>query len=235
MAINPIDIPIEIDDPVSSAKQACGSDPLATLPKETAKTRQASHQMAAADAQASRAGNARLPDLQAYAQFSGNDVNSSNFANTFADTVRFRYPAWTLGMRVSFPILSFQERADQIQANSSLIRADAEASDALSKLKLNWINDCLAIQRLTADVLLQEENYKDQIERAKLEENRFDLGRSTLTQVIQAQDDVSNANLALRASQAELRLASWRIRRLHDGMRTYREHLDEVIRKEKAI
>lgn len=234
LSIDPILVPMEIDSPVESAAQACGEDPSTTIPANPTRQRQALHQMAAAEALAARASNSRLPELQAFAQLAGNDVNNTSFGNTLADPFAFRYPAWTVGARVVVPLASFQERADQIQANSNLIRADAEASDAAAVTKLDWLNSCSNVKRLQAVVGLLKQNYEGQLERARLEENRFNVGRSTTAQVIQAQDDASAASLSLSNSEVELRLAAWRVQRMSDGFKAYQMKLAQVIEREGA-
>src|SRR5690606_30143264 len=122
-------------------------------------------------------------------------------------------PMWSLGVQLSFPLGMYGEKADVLEAKTRLIQSDAQASQALDQQKMNWVNSCMEFHRAQQSYQAYLEAYEKQLARARLEEERFRIGRSSMLQVIQAGDDATIAELNLRSSEVEKRLVSWQVRR----------------------
>lgn len=221
LTLDPLEIPMELDAPVEAAQAACGEDPRKTSPAQTVATDQAFKQAEAARLTAERAGNANLPSLQLVGQLATNSIDGSDLGLTFAETFRATYPSWTLGLSLTVPLLRYAERAATSAAVAEFIRADALSAQAQANLKLDWLNGCSDLKRLTEAQEWLRQAHKDQAERAKAEETRFGLGRSQTLLVIQAQDEAAQADLLLRSSQVEHRLAAWKVNRLRGQVLSY--------------
>jgi outer membrane protein TolC len=95
-------------------------------------------------------------------------------------------------------------------------------------MKFNWITACGNLRRLHESVNLLQTAFENQSRRARLDEERFRIGRASTLVVIQAGDDATAAEINLRSLQVERALAAWKVRRLTDGFKSYLEKLERM-------
>jgi outer membrane protein TolC len=208
--INPLVIPIVLDEPQIEAKLLCGEEgKVLPAPESLPLTRARLLAEAAQDSEA-RARALVRPNL---------DLQGSLFANGIAPTASQSLSDWrgqdftgyALGLTLSLPIGFSAEKAEALSATANWIRADASHSIARDLNQTQWVTRCMDLFRLERAAESFSRTYQLQKERAKLEEQRFRLGRSGTFQVIQAGDDATFAELALDGIEVERRLTSWQI------------------------
>jgi len=220
-------VPIALDDPMTEALALCGTEnAILPAPEANLSVRKAKLQVAAASAQDRAADSQLRPDLSVTAQLANNAIdNTPSDDQSLSDFAGFDHPAWTIGLQFSMPIGFTAEKAQKLSAAADLIRADAAVQQAQDQHATVWVNQCLDLFRLNRAYAQLESSYVKQRERASLEEQRFRIGRSGTFQVIQAGDDATQAEMAVRAMEVERRLAAWRVRRQAGQGRAWLEGL----------
>lgn len=227
--IDPKELPIELDNQFEESLRLCSEANVAKFaPQETLRTRQYKLRAEAAELLAEKAKNAVTPDIELFGQLVTNGVDRQQLGTAFTETRLVQHPAWSFGLNFSYPLGQNAERAAAHQAVAELDRAQAEASEEASNLKLAWINSCANLRQLTLSNKLLREAYESQTRRARLEEERFRIGRTTTLSVIQAADDANAAQWTLNVNEANRRLAAWEVRRLSLGLKPYLEGLKKV-------
>lgn len=224
--VDPIDIPIALDEPVKEMAEACGPrEALRASPDNSVATEKAALQSKAAQLAEARARNLAAPSLELQGSVMANGIDPSNRGTTLSEMVDYQHPAWGVGVNFTLPLRRFEEEAGARQAVADRIRAEAMASQARDTLKLQWTQYCLDLYRLNEARARYEEAFQNQARRVQLESTRFNVGRGSTFAIVQAGDDATNTELSLLSSEAELRLAAWRVRRLSQGFRTYYQKL----------
>lgn len=222
LTIDPKEIPIALDNPVNQALRACQSEQAPASTTTTDRLRLASE---AARLRGEQARNLLAPDLELVAQLGANGIDLTSRGETFSEVTSLANPAWTLGVRLTFPLLRYAERAEAATATAESDRTAALYSQAQGDLRLNWISQCSNLKRLEQSHEWLGSALESQRRRVDLEEQRFKIGSTTTLQVIQAGDDATSAEITLLGNEVERRIAAWRILRLHDGYRSYLEKL----------
>lgn len=219
--IDPIDIPIALDDPGAAMLEACGPRvKLNPAPKESAATRKTELQKRSAELTEDRARNSLAPSLEVQAGIFSNGIDFSR-GTTFGEAFRREHPGWSLGATLSLPLGRYAEEAVARTAFADRARAEAQDSIARDQLQLDWTSHCLNLHRLKDARDRFGTAFKNQDRRVKLENDRFGVGRGTTFAVVQAEDDATTAEMALLSAEAEFRLAAWRVRRLAQGFDSY--------------
>lgn len=223
------EIPVALDDPLASALAACGTlSAMAPAPGTATSVKRAEAQAEAARLLFESAKDAARPDLDLNLSYATNGVDVASRGATLKDTASLDFPAWTVGLSFSFPLGGDAERATAYSAAVDRERAAALAAQAKNDLRLDWINRCSDLHRLQRAHQLIEGAFASQRSRAQAEEERFRLGRGSTLAVIQAGDDVTATEMALRGSEVERRVGAWRVLRIADGYKTYLERLKSM-------
>jgi outer membrane protein TolC len=124
------------------------------------------------------------------------------------------------------PLGFYAEKAQLAEARANEARAGALLSVAKDSLKMDWTNGCLELQRFHRSRDWLSRTVVDQQRREKLEEERFQLGRTGTLQVIQAGADATQAEQFLNSTEAQLRLAAWKVLRLSGRVQEYLNQLE---------
>jgi outer membrane protein TolC len=230
-------VPIALDDPMKEALQLCGTEGnIAAPPATNLSVKRARLQMDAASL-ADQASDSQLnPDLSFTAQLANNAIdNTPDSDQSFSDFMDWSNPAWTVGVQLSMPIGFTAEKAQKLSSTADLIRAEAASQQAQDQHATEWVNKCLDLFRLNRSHAQLEAAYTKQRERAQLEEQRFRIGRSSTYQVIQAGDDATQAELAVRAMEVERRMAAWKVRRQAGLGRAWLEGLAQRFGRSELI
>lgn len=226
--IDPAEIPIGLDSPMEEAVAVCGpQDKMKPTLETSLALRRAKLVSEAAQLSLERAKIDARPDLELRGSLSSNGVDVNSIGSTFSETSKLTHPAWTVGIQLSFPIGFYAEKSRGLTAAADMIRAEAQASQAADSLKTNWAHFCTDFHRATRARESLKAAADNQKKRAGLEEERFRIGRSSVLQVIQAGDDATFAELDLNTSEAEVRLAAWRVRRLAEKIVPYLKELEK--------
>ncbi|MFN7684517.1 MAG: TolC family protein [Oligoflexia bacterium] len=215
--INPVVIPMALDDPQTEAKSLCGKEgALHPAPESLQLTRARLQAESARDAE-KRARALLRPNLDFQAAVFANGIAPTS-SESFRDLNSLDYTGYSLGLMLSFPIGFTAEKADALSATSNAIRADAGQSIARDMNDSGWVSRCMDLFRLDRAAESFARTARLQRERSQLEEQRFKLGRSGTFQVIQAGDDATIAELARDGIEVERRLAAWQILKIAGRM-----------------
>lgn len=223
LKIDPLLVPIRLDQPVAEAVAACGTEEnLRPAPESSASTVAALKSAEAAAKLLKQAEWSAKPDLKAILSLEANGIEDpGRFGPSFSETIGINHPAWTAGVQLEMPFGFSIEEAQVRTARADFERADAQASSAVSDLKVGWINTCMELFRLRSNVRMQEETVENQRRRTRLEERRFELGRASLQEVIQAQNDLNQAEFAWYQARSELLGTSWNVWRVTGKLETF--------------
>lgn len=239
LKIDPAEVPLALEKTIAPTLESCGKETavekapatspsleLAVLRQEAARGR--------ADALVDRV----RPDLSLRALVNSNAVtglsSDAGFSGRFSDAVAGKNPAWTLGLQLQVPIGAYTEKAAAARAIADRDQAEAGASMSRDQLRVDWMNHCGDLFRWKKVLADQKSLLEKMHERVRLEEIRYQQGRTSPTQVIQAGDDATNAELGLRNAEVQLHLAAWKVRRLQGEIRSEIKKLDTGKRLEQA-
>jgi outer membrane protein TolC len=227
MDIDPDLVPMKLDNPVPAAIEKCGP-PQSPAPPPTAYSNLelARYRRQAAELIESRARSEYNPDLKLALTASANRV-SSNPAESTLDFIDGRFPRWEAGLRLTIPLGFHQQKANLARASADAIAAGAMASMEEDLLKADWLNSCLHLHRMVLERELYFQAATKQTRRERLEQERFELGRSNTLQVTSAGNEATDALLRLTSAEVELRLAAWKISRFTGDMNRYLLELEK--------
>ena len=221
LAINPLYIPMALDEPVAEALKQCGPVEKPNLqPIHTSQTARLDAEAKAALARLEKAENLYRPDAQLFMTLETNGVDPK-LGESFGEASSVDHPAWTIGGSVSFPLSWMSEKAEHQTAQAQRDRAEALASKARTDLQSQWLTLCSDLHRWNSTVVLYQEAFQNQVKRAQLEQDRFRLGRIPTLTIIQAGDDATRSEITLRDAERKLRAASWMVKTLTGNVKDY--------------
>lgn len=215
LEIDPMQIPIELDDPIPQALAKCEMQ-RNQIPRFS-ETEQAKAEAKAAEARYQAARSMTRPDLELKLSAASNGIDTASRSPTFDEVRDYSHPAYYLGVQFSMPLLSHGEEANYRKTIAEKMRSEAGARIAESNLKLNWLSSCSTLQRWKTTLMQLKEARENQSRRAKLDERRFEIGRTPILSVVQAGEDAANADLNYRSGEIEARMEAWHVLRLNDG------------------
>lgn len=227
--LNPIEIPMAADVQFESARRRCQSRAQALGSSANAVGYEGSAALKRARLQAEAAGLAfeqRVSELKPDVALSGellsNAVQRSQFGfgQRWGDALSAQNPRWTVGLNVTLPLDRFAERARAAEASSEREVGEARLAVESSDTRTRWLNLCSDIERWLQSQALYRRSLDAQLERVRLEERRYEQGRSSVTAVIQAGDDASLAELQWAQAQAQLRATAWRLEAIAGSLRS---------------
>ncbi len=226
LEIDPREIPIVLDNPIADADAKCESQ--SAKPPRYSETEMAQADAKAAAAKYEAAKSMTRPDLELRLSAASNGVDAGSRSPTLDEVRDYKHPAYYLGVQLSLPLLSRAEEANYRSALAEKIQTEAGARMAESNLQLNWLSSCSALKRWQEALAQLKEARENQIQRAKLDERRFEIGRTPIFSVVQAGDDATLADLNFRAGEVQARMAAWKVLRLHDGFSTQIRRMSEL-------
>lgn len=229
MGVDPVQIPIAMDDSLEEALQFCDSREGAPRPPATSSSiLKFEHQARAAGLQLKRAENALKPDVDLLFTFATNGVDNFSRSEALNETVSVDHPTWIVGLTTTFPLGKYGAKADRSAALAELERSEALLRGARDNLVTTWLNTCADVRRLRSSVDLLQNALKSEEQRLTQEERRFEIGRVPMINVIQAGDDATRVELELRQAETNSRLAAWRVLRLARSMKEYLDSLPKT-------
>ncbi len=204
-------IPLSLEDPAfRKAPKLCGDQPEASLPKETASTARSRLQLEAAQKKVRRLSANNGTDLLFEGGLATNAVDSS-ITPPWGNALSIQFPHWQLGLQFRMPLGNGAIEAESRQARAEAVRSEAENSLALTRLRDQWLQACHGLESLSARHAQLTEVHALKSQRARLEETRFELGRVTIQQVLQAQEEAAAADTQLASVEVDLRQTAWQI------------------------
>jgi OMF family outer membrane factor len=179
-----------------------GEDPSDTTSVEARPELHALSSRQSANRQASRAAKGSLlPSLNATAQF--------HYARPGVRVIDNEWMDWTtVGLRLQWTLFDKGGRSARVEQHAAMARALSHRHEELQR----ELSSALEVSR--AQVKAQREQVAKAQQRAELESQRLELvqgryqqGLGTETEFLDAQDDLSDAEIAVAAQRSRLRLA----------------------------
>jgi outer membrane protein TolC len=201
---------------LDEALKACAESPQ-NFEDQASGLKAAKLQAEAAALKLERSKNLSLPELQLFASASYNGVDPKR-SDSMSQNFSGDYPAYTVGLKFSMPLGG---RVEEVQVRNALaenMKSRAKASAAADQHRIAWANECANVKRLTSANAQLKSSLAAQIERVRLEENRFQVGRVPLINVIQAGDDSTASRVALSLNEMNRAMSAWRIQKLSGAL-----------------
>ncbi len=219
--IDPLQVPISLDSLPEELTNSCKGPevPLqsAAIERSKALVQAAKHSLS------SQEWNSR-PDLDLVAAYGANGIDSAS-GTSLSDFAKLQFPYYSLGLQFRLPLGGYERRAKLITARIDNLKAEAQSGQTLDLHRAQWRNLCSTYARLQSAVAVLTKTSQAQMQRIKLEETRYTLGRSTLAQLIQAEDEAAQTEVLLKSQTAQLHLTAWKIRKLSGTLDTHLQKL----------
>lgn len=200
-------IPIALDAPTSRASDLCRTK---VSESEILAVRRAEKSFEAAQLNLEKASSRLNPTLQLVGSYETNGIDSE-FSVASQEALARSNPSWSVGLNFKMPLGFSSEKANYLSAQADLVAAETNRQSVIDNKKVALSTTCDRYRKGKEQLENNQQAFQAQARRLALEEQRFRLGRSTTTQVIQAGDDRTRAEQALRQLDVEFRLAAWNV------------------------
>lgn len=213
---DPMLIPLNPHGIFESAAQACGSqDQPHDPPEMNATSRKHQLEYESAMVAVDIAKDQLRPRANFFLNLSTNAVDEQSTWRTIGHLPKVDHNALRFGINVNIPLERFGEQAELREALARKHQSQASFDESLKGLRAQWINQCDRLHTTQSIVERLTSIFENQNQRARLEEERFRIGRVSMNTLIQAGDDVTFSELNLRSKESELMLSAWQILRLN--------------------
>lgn len=149
-------------------------------------------------------------ELNLNAMLNSNGIDSA-LIKSQNEVTSNKNPSWSVSLVFKKSLGDDANKAQRIQSNSQFIQQQSEFSRVLDDQKVSYKKLCADLANVNLNIEKLNLVLTKQLERSKLEENRFRLGRSTALQAIQAADDAVSADLVYKRAVATQQLLKWQI------------------------
>ncbi len=207
----PVDL--ELDPLSDKILEACATPKTEKDASENRLLRQYAKEAEAGELYAKATSNLLSPDLDLKVNFFSNGIDE-RAVKGLQENFRFSNPGFSVGLGLSIPIFNYDKKAEAAKASAEAMRSHAKWEIA----RKTWVKEYKDLcERLKRAENSREEFLdlkKAQSQRVLLEEQRFRLARSTVTNIIQAGDDAAEAQSDLDSIEVERRLIAWNLLRI---------------------
>lgn len=224
LKVNPMTIPIVLDDPVDKAIQLCRANSYDHFLDRSKEYQQAKESLKAAESAMKSAEKSLRPDVKLQAQYTLNGVDPKT-SETYQEIGNADHPGWSAGIAVSFPLQNNARKSRFIQAKADYERAKASKSMVLGNLEAEWRSLCATLKNQKELRDQYKVIYQKNKRRVGLDDRRFRIGRIRANEWVQTEDEEAQTNLAYQESEVELRKTAWLIQKktgeLGDELKKY--------------
>ena len=120
--------------------------------------------------------------------------------DAFSSLLRSRYPSWTVGVNVSYPLGTSTQDAAVARARVQLSQTEAQIKQIELQVATEVTNAAITLRNTAESVQAAQAARELSTRRLEAEQSKFEVGMSTNYQVVQAQRDLNDArNSELRA------------------------------------
>ncbi|HAG90991.1 MAG TPA: hypothetical protein DCL41_03925 [Bdellovibrionales bacterium] len=218
LKIDPALIPLELKEDTAPAKRACDNFKTSGDVPASYNVKAMEIRNQASELQLKASKNAKLPDVSVVGSYAVNGVDASENGETFKDVQDRRFPAWSVGLKVSYPLGSPVAEGDYREALVQQVQTSRGLQQSKDQLQLTWMSLCERLETLSNKVKENELTLDQQSRRERLESRRFNIGRVPLINVIQSGDDQTRAHLSLVQARAQLQLIALQILTLDQSL-----------------
>ncbi len=210
LKIDPVKIPVKLDSSIEEASKLC-SDLSETDVLERSNEVKAANLVAEAQkASSDYAKSISLWDVKANAKVAAQNREES-FGGALGDTSSFKHRDWSVGVELQLPFFSFRERAEREEAKANAMRAQAQESLARSSTRIRWANSCSGLTIVKKEIESFKEAVKKQAARESFERERYQIGNTSVFNVVSAGDDLAFSEHSLRQAEVIGRLGAWEV------------------------
>ena len=205
--VDPLLIPIDLDTP---PKTTCSGDPplSARLQSVTEGHQVAQWRWEQAQIQL-------RPDLRLEGQYSSTRQPRNQRDWVSSSMGGGAFDRWYIGFRFSYPFGNIEGRMRALEAFGEKERQSALLQLAKNENQSKWYTLCADWKKQTKQLKNFQLMSEKQDLRVRLEERRYQLGRGTLQQVIQAGDEATAASIQHQMAEVHFRQTLWQILRMN--------------------
>ena len=213
LAIDPMDVPTAIDNPVPLGIRVCGQKE----PSKTAAVFTLEKQLEGLDADFQASKNESLPDLKLVAGYQGNSIDGSagtNFDNVMRGRVNNGFglgPSWTVGLKLEFPLDNSAARAERAKNFISREQVSTQLISEVDNLKTRWRKACRDLKTEWENSKIYQNVVLEQKKRVKAQDRRFRLGRVSVNELVVAEDDLGSWQFQNQQKAVQVRLLAWQV------------------------
>lgn len=220
--VNPLLIPIVLDNPVFKAKKFCKKDLdlESNLEFQFLKKKYNISQL-----NLSAAKNQMLPEVFLNLKFKSNTINKDTKIQNLKNSLINKNRGFALELGLSVPLERYKEKSQLAQAQMTKSILQRHLSSLKKTLKINWKNECLNLLRLIEKKKELKSVKFMQQQRANLTEKHFRIGKSVVFNTVQAGIEATLAKLAFKKTEIDVRLSAWKILKMNSTLINYINNL----------
>jgi outer membrane protein TolC len=216
--LDPSKIPVDLDQPTPRAKDEC-----AKLTTAKSNVKSLASDLREASAQSLEANAAHLKaragmDVVLTGKYGTNGIDVNSRSETWKTVSKRNYPAWAVELSAEIPLGASEFDADALSTSTDAVRARAAADQESNQQQINAVNRCTELEQKERAYGRSKEIFEYQSERLRLQQQRFKIGRTNLTEVVIASDDRVAAERGLQQTEVERRLAAWKVLAIEGGL-----------------
>lgn len=214
---SPSKIPLELDDPVEKAIGLCTNKSFDSKDiLETYELKAIRLQKKAIKDSLSASKTAIGPDILFSLNYGLNGIDL-NQKNAFSD-LQANNDAWSAQISFQWSLGETIEKADYVKNMVLSKKLDIQEDLIGDRIYSDWRLNCNNLESQQVLTRQFEKNFKAQKQRARLEEDRFSLGRGQTISIVGAQNDASIAEVSYYSSKVSERLIAWNILKLEGSI-----------------
>lgn len=222
LAIDPRIVPMSYLSPAEDGLKICkdSAGGFEVLKEKSPRVRAARKFAVAAESDLESSESSLKPTLELNINAMANGLDFFSRKTSFNENFGFKYPGYGVGLTLSLPLENSAEKAQFAASLSNAMRARAIKNQAEDNFKILWLNQCADLARLKTSTDEMWLAFQKQVERAKVEEKRFEIGRTSLQQVINAADDATRFRVSWAATMIQKNIAAWKTLQLAGQLKT---------------
>jgi outer membrane protein TolC len=204
LSIDPMRIYLDPENHLPEARVACKS----TFPDGADRIKALELSLKAANLNHEATSSALRPELYLEARVSGNGIDKE-MSQIWDETFTMKHPQTSIALGIDVPTSFDREKADYLEALKIKKNAEIQMSQAKTQFEINRDQYCREAQTLDYKIAGLKKALDLQVKREKAEQNRFRIGRIDAFTVIKAGNDITDAEIALKSTEAQLQMTAW--------------------------
>ncbi len=225
LKIDPARVPMTLDSPEIKLGEVCrdlSRDTISKLPIRDLQIAKSQSEAGALIYEGARY-NA-LPQLYLDAAFGGRGVDPQA-SDAISEAAKVGAKEYYVGVGLEWKFGDSAAKAQLLDGYKRKIQAEANLGSTYDRVDAEVRDLCRNFSAQQADAEVYARIVRDRKRRADLDERRFRIGRTDVTQVVRSGDELSLAQLASEQNNVALRMSLWKLRQMNQKMDAYFEGL----------
>lgn len=164
--------------------------------------------------------DALKPDVYLQASAGSNGVNDE-LQQTFTDSLSHSNPKLSVLLGVDITLGQYDTRAEILAAKRDQTKLRHALASKEGEVLILWTNTCEQVKQLQGDQSLFQRMLELNIDRNKMEEKRFSLGKVDVQAVILSANDIILSQEALARTQAGIMAGVWQLKEISGEVKSY--------------